>query len=311
MNPPGENKLNYGQVLYLSVDNKTDTGITALAFQHIVGTSNPNGNNTTSSTPPVFGFSTSEINVVAKAVKELGEYEALNEYGSTKTKQYRLFLMEVIDPLQSGLDGTFYYALPAHLKGDLTQYDALLIAMSQRPKNFVLRNGGSLTAFDYLFGDHYDQPELGNMIAFTDGIFDESLWQDRSWRYGYQFAKRLLNENRGMARRGSTLEEVLQRRQERMEKTKQVKHIAFQTEAAQQLMDYLKPYENGVFAPVGDSWVTDYWSEYWVRRYINGCPTNEWYQIDYETEEVEASEYRFEDADFEKLPDNLVDSINK
>ena len=24
---------------------------------------------------------------------------------------------------------------------------------------------------------------------------------------------------------------------------------------------------------------------YWARRYINGCPTNEWYKIDYETEE--------------------------
>ena len=305
VNPPGDNKLNYGQVLYLSVDNKTDTGIAGLAFQHIVGTSNPNGNNTTSSTPPKFGFRISQINVVAKAVKELGLYETFNEYGSTRTKQYRLFLMEVIDPLQSGLDGTFHYLLPANLKGDLTQYDALLIAMSQRPKNFILQNGENLTAFDYLFGDPWDEPELGNMIAFTDGIFDESLWQDRSWLFGYQFGKHCLDENDDslLVSRGSTLEEALQRRQDRLGKTAQVKHLAFRTEAAQQLMDYLKPYENGVFAPVANSWATDFWSVYWVRRYINGSPTNEWYQIDYETEEVEASEYRFEDEDFENLPD--------
>ena len=298
VNPPGDNKLNYGQVLYLSVDNKTDTGISALAFQHIVGTANPK-NKTTSSTPPKFGFRISQINVIAKAIKELGLYETFNEYGSTRTKQYRLFLMEVIDPLQSGLDGTFHYLLPANLKGDLTQYGALLIAMSQRPKNFVLQNGENLTAFDYLFGDPYDQPELGNMIAFTDGIFDESLWQDRSWRFGYQFGKHYLDENDDslLVSRGSTLEEALQRRQDRLKKTAQVKHIEFQTEAAQQLMDYLKPYENGVFIPEQMS------SYYRVRRYINGSPTNEWYQIDYETEEVKASEYRFEDEDFENLPD--------
>ena len=299
VDPPGENKLNYGQVLYLSVDNKTDTGITALAFQHIDGTSNPK-NKTTSAKPPAFVFSTSQINVVAKAVEELGVYETFNEYGSTETEKYRLFLMEVIDPLESGLGETFYYMLPENLKGDLTQYDALLIAMSQRPKNFVLQKEGKLTAFDYLFCDTY-RPELGNIIAFTDGVFDESLWQDRSWRFGYQFAKRLLDKDATLVSRGSTLEEVLQRRQEWMEKTEQVKHIDFQTEAAQQLMDYLKPYENGVFVPEKRTWAS--WSIYWVSRYINGCPTNEWYKIDCETEEVEASEYRFEDEDFENLPD--------
>ena len=69
-------------------------------------------------------------------------------------------------------------------------------------------------------------------------------------------------------------------------------------EEVQQLMAYLKPFENGVFVPqygYGRS-------HYRVHRYINGCHTNEWYAIDCESEEVTSSEYRFEDGDFENLP---------
>ena len=61
-------------------------------------------------------------------------------------------------------------------------------------------------------------------------------------------------------------------------------------------MAYLKPFENGIFIP--ESWS----SPYHIRRYINGCPTNEWYAIDHEEETVTSSAYRFTDEDFEKLP---------
>ena len=93
----------------------------------------------------------------------------------------------------------------------VAQYDALLISMTQLPKNSVLRNGDMLTSIDYIFIDPQRCPELGNIIAFTDGVFDESLWQDRSWLYGYQFAKHRLDENDEtlLVSRGSTLEEAL------------------------------------------------------------------------------------------------------
>ena len=29
----------------------------------------------------------------------------------------------------------------------------------------------------------------GNILAFTDGVFDESLWQNENWLFGYQFLK--------------------------------------------------------------------------------------------------------------------------
>ena len=309
-NLPVSDSLNYGQVNFLSVINKTDINISGLAFQYIQGTQALDTRPQEELADLILTFQHGQIHVVAKVVEELGIYETINEYGSTFTSKYRIFRMEVTNPLQSGMDGTFYYMLPADLSGDLTQYDELLISMIQRPKNFVLLNGEKVTAFDYLFSDPHDAPELGNMIAFTDGVFDASLWeiwwQDRrDWHYGYQHLEKQLNgdTSRLLVSKGSTLEEALQRRQQQIDrldewaKPRQVRHYDFQTEAAQQTMTWVKPFENGVFVPEQIS------PDYNIRRYINGCPTNEWYTIDYETEEVSSSVYRFEDKDFEKLPD--------
>lgn len=300
---PGTGPLNYGQINYLSADDKIGINKIGKGFQYIAGTQSPGGQ--PNSMPPMFQFQHGCVHVVAKAVEELGIYDTLNEYGSTQSDSYRLFRMEVTDPLQSGMEGTFFYLLPEYLQGDLTQYDALLISMTQLPSNYVLCCGDQLVAFDYLFVDPIDIPQLGDIIAFTDGVFDESLWQDRSWIYGYQFVRHQLDENndRLLVSRGSTLEEALQRRQAQIEewgewaKPQTVKHYNFQTDAAKQVMDYVKPFRNGVFVPYGNSY------SYGVRRYINGCPTNEWIKIDMEDETITTSDYRFEDADFENLPD--------
>ena len=310
-----DDALNYGQVSYLSGNSRTDPVIYGEPFRYIAGAENSGTGVQAEACPPAFEFQQGYIHVVAKAVAELGTYETMHEYGSVFTNKYRVFTMEVLDPLESELGGTFYYLLPENLKGDLTRYDALLISMMQLPKNFVLRSENALTAFEYLFCDPNDTPELGNMIAFTDGVFDESLWQDESWYFGYQFAKYWLDENGDylIVSRGSALEEVLERKQKQFEeqdawaeqaqwgdwtRNARLNHYAFQTEEAQQLMAYLKPFENGVFVPqygYGRS-------HYRVHRYINGCHTNEWYAIDCENEEVTSSEYRFEDGDFENLP---------
>ena len=239
-------------------------------------------------------------------------YEELYRYGILyNLPQYRVIRMEVIDPLESGLEGTFYYLLPADLTGDLTEYDAFLISMSQMSKNYMLRGENQITAFDYLFRDPQDAPEQGCMIPFTDGVFDESLWkiwwQDRSHRYGYEYLKDQLEDeaDKWVVFEGATLEEALQRRQLQAENWdatatyRQAKHYDLQSEAAQKAMAYWKPFENGVFVPM----VTSPFNGYYVRRYIGGCPTNEWYSIDLEDEEITASEYAFTDKDFENLPD--------
>ena len=98
------------------------------------------------------GLDVDAINVVAKAVKEYnGVYKSFNSNGTSKLREYRLFKMEVLDPLQSDMEGEFYYLLPNSLSGDLTKYDALLLSMAQRTKNSVLECNGKLTAYEYIF----------------------------------------------------------------------------------------------------------------------------------------------------------------
>ena len=306
---PGTVPPNPGPVGYLSPAYTLEIGKNGSGIQYISGTQNPGANGAAEQTIPRFGFNYGYITVVAKAINEVGVYETLVAYGSTQNRTYRVFAMQVIDPLESGMEtgtaGTFFYLLPEHLQGDLTQYDALLISMRQLPKNFVLRGEDRLIADDYFFVDPFNEPEMGNIIAFTDGVFDESLWQGNGWSYGYELAKRQLDEHDDtlLVSRGSTLEEALQRRQAQIDewgewaKHATVKHYDFQTEAARQVMDYVKPFENGVFVPKLEG------RGYVIRRYINGCPTNEWIRIDLEDETVTTSDYRFENADLENLPD--------
>lgn len=248
--------------------------------------------------------------VVARAVEEVPDvYQTLNGYGSIYTHRYRIFKMQVVDPLESGMDGTFYYALPETLKGDLTAYDALLISMYQRGNDLIMLNTltKKLTSFSMMFMDPYDTPELGNIIAFTDGVFDESLWQDRSWIYGYQFARHYLDAGSGhddmLVYRGSTLEDALETMRRiqagwgALHEPTTVNKYEFRSEPAREAASFVKPFENGVFVPMRDARVSRY------HRYIGGCPTSEWIQIDLETEEVTRSEYCFADSDFEALPD--------
>ena len=142
---PGTGPLNYGQISYLSADHKIGIDKTGKGFQYITGTANPGASSEPNAAPPLFEFQHGYIHVVAKAIEEVGVYETLNAYGSTQTHSYRIFAMQVIDPLESGMEtglqGTFFYLLPSYLQGDLTQYDALLISMTQLPKNSGQRWG--------------------------------------------------------------------------------------------------------------------------------------------------------------------------
>ncbi len=311
-----ENKPN-GNLIYLNAECKTSTFVNGTSVKY---TGNLSSSSTGDGSPPAFRFEMGYIAVVAKAIEELPSvYQTLNEYGSIYTYRYRVFKFEVIDPLDSGFGGTFYYALPEHLKGDLTKYDALLVSMDQRGNNFIMLNTetNELTSFSTMFCAPYNAPELGNIIAFTDNVFDESLWQDESWLYGYQFARHQLDEGEGydgmLVYRGSTLEDALNMRKSIKEdwgvwdKSATVNMYDFKTDAAKEAMAFVHPFENGVFVPLNNFTGLKYY------RYIGGCPTNEWIWIkNLDTEEVERSEYSFADGDFENLPDiaAYIDSLD-
>ena len=111
---------------------------------------------------------------------------------------YRLVKMEVLETLHGeNMPQYFLYLIPSSLYVDLSVYDALLISMKQcGTEHYVLKNTtqNKMEAFNCpVFRDSSDKCDFGCVIAFSDGIFDETLWQNEKWSYGYQFGKRNLD----------------------------------------------------------------------------------------------------------------------
>jgi hypothetical protein len=156
------------------------------------------GGGVADSVPPKFEFSRG-IAVKAKVVKNHPDtYYQLDVHPNYRPQGYRLIQMEVLEVIR-GIDMPeyFLYLIPEDTYVDMSVYDSLLISMVQiGTENYVMKNGmkNQIEAFGLpIFADLERQPELGSIIAFTDGVFDESLWQNGNWRYGYQFGKYYLD----------------------------------------------------------------------------------------------------------------------
>ena len=128
-------------------------------------------------------------------------------------------------------------------------------------ENYVLKNATKkrMESFELpMFADYQDNPELGNIIAFTDGIFDESLWQNETWRYGYQFADDYLDNPESdylVVARGDSISEVISAIKKQFDewyilanRALTVITLNFKTQEAKDAIEYVKPFENGVFS---------------------------------------------------------------
>ena len=279
------------------------------SLEFIVG-SNASVSGGESACPPEFKFESSSIVVQASFVKSLPDtYFKLSTSSTHKPTAYRLIEFKT-DAVINGknIPDRFLYLIPEYVFVDFSLYDTFLISMSQMGlENFVLRNSSQnkIEALSMpIFHDYQDHPELGNIIAFSDGIFDEGLWQNRSWIYGYQFAKYDLDESskRLVVSRGCSLEYTLNKINFEINEYgySSPEYISFtpKTEKGIAIMEYVAPFTNGVFAQSGfSSDIVIY------RRFINGCETDQTISINLTTEEVSYSGSRYSDEDMESLDD--------
>ena len=259
--------------------------------------------------PPKFEFS-SGIAVKAKVFKNYPDkYYKLDVSSEYRPTAYRLIQMETIEVISGeNVPQYFLYLIPEYVYVDMSVYDSLLISMSQIGfENYVLKNAtqNRMESFELLmFADYQDNPELGNIIAFTDGIFDESLWQNETWLFGYQFARYYLDNPKAgnlVVFRGdseSTVISAIKARYPVDYREPYVITLNFNTQEAKDAIEYVKPFANGVFSQT-------YWpyngNELVFRRYINGCQTEETIRIDLDTEEVTYSEVRYSKEDMEQI----------
>ena len=247
------------------------------------------------------------------------EYYDVANGGDYESRPYRLVKMEILEAINTeNMPQYFLYLVPSKFYVDMSVYDSLLISMWQRgTENYVLKNvtQNQMESFDLpVFGTLIDNWfDFGNIIAFREGVFDETLWQTESWEYGYRFGKEYLDDpeddGRSVVKRGDTEEDVIakikQKIAEQNAPTQILRTFDFQTQEAKDVLEFVKPFDNGVFTQEL-SYLGDYGGTVKFRRYINGCPTQETITIDLATEKVTYSDVRYTTEDIETMEDISV-----
>ncbi len=244
--------------------------------------------------------------VVVRAVEALPDvYEDMPAYAPGQIRRWRIFRLEIVDALDSGLTGDLLYAIPEAYYQDLTAWDTLLLSIAQNLLDYTLKNttDGSLLTLESLYVD--GSPYHGEIVAFRNGVFDESLWSKGLWAdppyFPFSAYQELDREgNCLIVRRGSTLEEalaVIEARRAESDHRVPLVNLSVQALAAAESMEE-------AFVGTGYKWDPAYQHRYLgYTRYIGGCPTNEYATIDPQTGEVCYSEVRFTPEDLEALPD--------
>lgn len=302
----------------LRFDSYQQLSGSSLEFVKGTSTAIPSGGGQADAVPPAFEFEYTGFVVVARVVKNLPDtYYKLDVSSEYKPTAYRLVQMEVVQTIHGQqLPQVFFYLMPEDVYVNMSVHDLLLISMVQLgTEGYVLRNGGQncMEACEWpVFCDYQGHPELGNVMAFTQGVFDESLWQNKSWNYGYQFGKYYLdNPQHGdlVVRRGDSLEETLAEINSRLDEQKQRQGeqyqpptpvtLQFKTQVARDAIALVMPFDNGVFSQYLDTRSDG--GRLIFRRYINGCQTEETVTIDLDTEEVTYSEVRYTPEEMENL----------
>ncbi len=287
--------------------------------------------------PPHFPVDAKALNLTARATEVLPHiYETLPAYGSVRTKQYRVIKMTVLDPLDSGMSGDFYYAMPISDYVDVLGYDALLISVKPSQNNLYRDlSTGELTTFSAIFSDIWDMPQYWHMLPFSDGVFDESIFESYEgtdfdeWLFHYRnytggstdqldptVDRKTDWEKYLLVYHGSTYEEAIS-----TYKTLRAEYLApfadgshclkletgFTSPEALAAMAYVRHPENGSFNyTMSDGY-------FYAQRYINGCPTNETISVsNVSGTEVVQHGNRFEESDMEHLPDvaGFVESLD-
>ena len=274
--------------------------------------------------PPLFEFQSTSLVVKAKVVQSLPDtYYKLDNPSTRKPTAYRLIQMQTLKVLHGeNLPETFLYLLPEYLFVDMSVYDCLYISMTQIGiEQYILRNGtqNTVQAFDLpVFADYQGLPQLGNIIAFSDGVFDESLWQNESWFYGYQFARFSLDNPSSHAPlvvyRGYTEQQTEDAIASEIEAWREWRGDAYSapspllpdrfSQEIKEVLAYVAPFENGVFSQTiqnGNTLI--------FRRYINGVQTEETVRIDPDTQEITYSDVRYTQEDYEKM-ENLAPHVS-
>jgi hypothetical protein len=229
---------------------------------------------------PAYAFDTTEMVVHAKVIEVLP-----GVYKDTLTNRcYHILKLETLEAIYvKNMPEEFYLRLSTDYSTDLKKFTSLVLSIQQVGiENYLLNNWdqAQIQAFSLLFeltgssaGPFYDS--YGDLIAFTDGVWDKRLYKMEGWELSDYYIERLPTDY--PVRDGyTTIEDcksrILQRISKQNSTPKKVYTAAdIATGAAQEeLLAWVAPFKNGVYAQkFNKSGSVEY------TRLINNFPTNE------------------------------------
>ena len=274
---------------------------------------NPSASSSVMGAPPMAGFEVNGYTFAVKAsvIKNLPDvYYVYNEYSYAPAK-YRVILMKTEDVLYGkNVPEYFYYAIESGLYADMSVYDFLFISMRQLGTDgFVMTNSSDMMTESFplpVFNSYL--PQFGRVIPFTNGIFDESLWQTPSWIFGYQFIETDLNDQTYHdVKRGCTAEYTLERiKPDNRTNEPTVVALGNLKSIDADSVSYVTDFANGTFM----QYYNVYNKTVTFQRFIYGCETDEVLKFDTNKKTCSWSETRYSVNELSGLP-NITKHIEE
>ena len=233
---------------------------------------------------------------------------------SAVEKRYRIVIMEITEAIYgTNIPNEIYIMVPSYLNVEaLSEYDEILFAFKQKGfENYVLANETlkRAEAFPLMFETISAYSDFC-FAPFTDGVFDISLWREKGFSNWFHDEKHIIefyiDTNEYLFKIGDTVEQAKQRvlnYLNDMYYTPPLDRVLysdiFSSDAAKKVLEYCKPYKNGIFAQDA---VVQNGSAIFFERYIYGFPTNEVIRIRESDENATYYGERFTEEEIEKLP---------
>ena len=257
------------------------------------------------------------LGVVAKVVEIMPDIYIDAASSSSMATKYHILRLEILEGLYGeNIPKEIYFCLPSYLDPSLDEYDYIVIGgMTQIGfEDYTMINVTQKRAenFTLMFEcKHYSA--RGAILPFKDGIFSLEHWKKDGWlnwfRGGWEdltVGRFCYGDEDFPAWDGCTLEDTKQAINALRDPEKYWRitfdrvrtNEIFATDAQKEVLEYVKPYENGLFAQSAycDSGIV------WYTRNIGGFITNETIRMTDEGE-IEYRGERFTQEDLASIQD--------
>ena len=258
------------------------------------------------------------LGVVAKVIEILPDVYVNAASSSSTASKYHIIKLEILEELYGeNIPKELYFRLYAHLDPSLDEYEYIVIGGLKQVgfEDYAMINLTQKRAESFtLMFECSSFSDRGAILPFKDGVFSLEHWKKDGWlnwfRGGWEnltVGSFCFGDEDFPAWEGCTLEETKQAIEALRDPEKYYNSVTFDrvrtneifaTDAQKEVLDYVKPYENGLFAQ--SAYCNS--GAVWFIRNVGGFLTNEKIRMTDEGE-IEYLGERFTQEDLASIQD--------